>query len=66
MAAKQHVFEVEQYFSMYPQVHDERLMTAIRVEARLRRNMPQPAAPAGKEKQQGPAPLSKDMRIIEN
>lgn len=66
LAAKQHVFEVEQYFPMYPQVHDERLMTSIRVEARLRRNMPQPAATGPGEKKQGPAPLSKDMRIIEN
>ena len=33
VAAKQHVFEVEQYFSLYPEINDERLMTAIRVEA---------------------------------
>jgi hypothetical protein len=66
VAAKQHVFEVEQYFPMYPQVHDERLMTAIRVEARLRRGAPPTPATGSNKPSTGPAPLSKDMRIIEN
>lgn len=37
-AAKSHVFEAERFFSCYPEVVDEKLMNAIRVEARLRRN----------------------------
>ena len=36
MAAKGHVFEVERFFSLYPEVADEKLMIAMRVEARLR------------------------------
>ena len=36
MAAKDHIFEVERLFKLYPDVADERLMNAMRVEARLR------------------------------
>lgn len=36
IAAKNHIFEVERFFSLYPDVADEKLMSAIRVEARLR------------------------------
>ncbi|MGB5395735.1 MAG: hypothetical protein WBN96_01170 [Gammaproteobacteria bacterium] len=66
VAAKQHVFEVEHYFPMYPEVNDQRLMTAIRVEARLRRATPQASETSKKEKSSTITPLSKDMRIIEN
>lgn len=66
VAAKQHVFEVEHYFPMYPKVNDDRLMTAIRVEARLRRNAPQVSGTGPKDQSSGVTPLSKDMRIIEN
>jgi len=38
IAAKDHIFEVERFFSLYPVVADEKLMNAIRVEARLRRS----------------------------
>ena len=65
-AARAHVFEVEQYFTMYPEVNDERRMSAMRVEAQLRRTAP--AAPGVNEKKKkAPADstLSKDMRIFE-
>jgi len=65
IASKQQVFEVEEYYPMYPRINDEQLMTAIRVEARLRGSAPQ-LARTEKKKDTGPAPLSKDMRIIEN
>jgi hypothetical protein len=65
VAARQHVFEVEQYHSLYPEVNDERRMKAMRVEAQLRRTAPQ-VSPA---KKKGHAPsdptLGKDMRIFE-
>lgn len=65
VAAKQQVFEVEQYFPMYPEVNDERRMKAMRVEAQLRRTAPQ-LTPAKQEvKQPVDKRLSKDMRIIE-
>lgn len=35
-AAKAHIFEVARFFPLYPQVADEKLMNAMRVEARLR------------------------------
>jgi hypothetical protein len=38
IAAKDHIFEVERFFSLYPEVADDKLMNAIRVEARLRRS----------------------------
>jgi len=66
LAAKQNCFEVEEYFPLYPEVNDQRLMTAIRVEARLRRASPQVVETTKKDKPSGPMPLSKDMRIIEN
>lgn len=65
VAAKKHVFEVEHYFPMYPEVHDEDLMTAIRVEAQLRRASPQAVDTSKKEKPSTITPLDKDMRIIE-
>lgn len=66
IAAKQHVFEVEEYFPLYPHVNDERLMKAIRVEARMRRAAPQVPAATKKEKVTSTTPLPKGMRIIEN
>ena len=66
VAAKRHVFEVEHYFPMYPKVNDQRLMTAIRVEAQLRRAAPQVSETCKKEKSSSVTPLNKDMRIIEN
>jgi hypothetical protein len=65
VAAKQHVFEVAQYFSMYPAVNDQQLMTAIRVEARLRGAVPEAPAASKKEKSSTVTPLDKGMRIIE-
>lgn len=38
IAAKDHIFEVARFFRLYPDVADEALMTAMRVEARLRRS----------------------------
>ncbi len=66
VAAKKHVFEVEHYFPMYPEVNDEDLMTAIRVEAKLRRAAPQTVETAKKKQSSTITPLDKDMRIIEN
>ena len=65
LAAKQHVFEVEQYFPLYPEVNDERRMKAMRVEAQLRRTAPQVSAGKGKKPAAVDNRLSKDMRIIE-
>lgn len=36
-AARDHVFDVERFYPLYPEVVDKRLLTAARVEARLRR-----------------------------
>lgn len=36
LSAKANVFEVERFYSLYPEVVDEELMSAMRVEARLR------------------------------
>ncbi len=63
--AKQHVFEVEEYFSLYPDIHDEMLMTAIRVEARLRRHQPDEVKVVRKDDDKKVKELSKDMRILE-
>lgn len=37
-AARDHVMEVQRFYPLYPEVADEELMGAIRVEARLRRS----------------------------
>jgi hypothetical protein len=66
LAAKQHVFEVEDYYALYPEIVDEKRMSAMRVEARLRRDMPKVAAKGKVQESAGPERLSKDMRIIEN
>jgi hypothetical protein len=36
-AAREHVFEIERFHALYPEVVDQRLMKAARVEARMRR-----------------------------
>jgi hypothetical protein len=36
-AAREHVFEIERFHALYPEVVDHRLLTAARVEARMRR-----------------------------
>lgn len=66
VAAKQHVFEVEQYFKMYPVINDEPRMKAMRVEAQLRRTAPQVTSGKDKKRVTVNTELSKDMRIIEN
>ena len=35
--ARDHMFEVERFYPLYPEVVDKSLLTAARVEARLRR-----------------------------
>jgi hypothetical protein len=35
-AARDNALEVQRFYPVYPKVADEKLMTAIRVEARLR------------------------------
>jgi hypothetical protein len=65
IAAKAHASEVDQFFPMYPEVNDERRMSAIRVEARLRRDMPQQARPKDADAKTGPAPMPKALRILE-
>jgi len=39
-AAREHVFEVERFHALYPEVVDHQLLTAARVEARMRRANP--------------------------
>ena len=65
IAAKQHAVEVDQYFPLYPEVNDQQRMAAIRVEARLRRDMPQAPASESSEVVTTNTPFSKDMRILE-
>lgn len=64
-AAKSHVFEVEQYFTSYPDIVDEKRMKAMRVEAQLRRTAPVMPAAGKKDKAPVDNSLSRDMRIIE-
>jgi hypothetical protein len=65
VAAKSHASEVDQFFPLYPEVNNTSRMSAIRVEARLRRDMPQ--QPKGKDPNvpSGPAPMPKALRILE-
>ena len=65
IAAKKYVFEVDQYFPLYPEVNDERRMSAMRVEARLRRDAPEEPKVDDKKKVSIDTPFSKDMRILE-
>ncbi|MEJ2317263.1 MAG: hypothetical protein P8Y83_09985 [Gammaproteobacteria bacterium] len=65
IAAKDYALEVDDYFALYPEVNDEQRMSAIRVEARLRRHLPEHLKPKQKSKSDGMTPLSKDQRILE-
>jgi hypothetical protein len=65
LAAKAHVFEIEQYYTMYPEVNDQRRMSAMRVEAQLRRTAPRASRVKEKKKSSTDDSLSKDMRIFE-
>lgn len=65
VAAKAHVFEIEQYCTMYPEVNDKRRRSAMRVEAQLRRTAPSTSGVKEKKKSSTDGSLSKDMRIFE-
>ena len=65
VAAKRYAMEVDQYFPLYPEVNDQHRMSAIRVEARLRRDMPQVTKVESKDKTTSTTTFSKDMRILE-
>lgn len=65
IAGKAHAMEVDQYYPLYPEVNDLHRMSAILVEARLRRGTPQEPRVDRKVINSGPAPLSKDLRILE-
>jgi len=65
VAARPHVFEVDRYYPLYPEVNDMQLMNTIRVEARLRRATPQTPDKTKKEKDTTVKELDKSMRIIE-
>lgn len=65
IAAKLHASEVDQYFSLYPDVNDHQRMSAIRVEARLRRDTPQAPKTETTEAKNKNSRFSKDMRILE-
>ncbi|MDJ0831891.1 MAG: hypothetical protein QNJ69_00115 [Gammaproteobacteria bacterium] len=66
IAAKDYAIEVDDYFPMYPEIIDQRRMAAIRVEARLRKASPHQHKVKSSKTSKDKAPLSKDMRIIEN
>lgn len=65
IAAKQYAAEVDEYYPLYPEINDQQRMSAIRVEARLRRNMPQTPNRTDQEKTSDVKRMSKDMRIFE-
>jgi len=65
VAAKSYAMEVDQYFPLYPEVNDQHRMSAIRVEARLRRDTPQVTKVESKQKTSPDTAFSKDMRILE-
>jgi hypothetical protein len=65
VAARPHVFEVDQFYPLYPEVNDQQLMNTIRVEARLRRATPQTPEKTKKDKDTTIKELDKSMRIIE-
>ena len=65
MAARQYAVEVDQYFPLYPEVNDQQRMSAIRVEARLRRETPQTPKADSRDVKTTDTPFSKDMRILE-
>ena len=65
IAGKAYALEVDEYYPLYPEVNDQRRMSAILVEARLRRRAPQQPKVQHERKDTGPTPLSKDLRILE-
>lgn len=65
IAGKAHAMEVDQYYPLYHEVNDRYRLSAILVEARLRRGTPQEPKVNRKASDSGPAPLSKDLRILE-
>lgn len=65
LAARAQVFEVEAYFPLYPEINDEQRMAAMRVEAQLRRAMPQRPAARPETTEQQDTTLSKQQRIFE-
>lgn len=65
IAAKAHALEVAGYYPLYPEVHDEALMAAIRVEARLRGHIPAAERKPGEKRDTGPKEMSRDQRIFE-
>lgn len=65
IASKQYAIEAAEYFQMYPEIHDEQLMTTIRVEARLRRSLSIKSSKKGQESAADSHRLSKDQRIFD-
>jgi hypothetical protein len=65
IAGKAHALEIDEFYPMYPEVNDPHRMSAILVEAKLRRRMPSQPKVQRERKESGPAPLSKDLRILE-
>jgi hypothetical protein len=65
IAAKSHASEVDQFFPLYPEVNDTSRMSAIRIEARLRRDMPQQPKTKDRKTPTGPAPMPKALRILD-
>ncbi len=66
IAALGHAIEVDQYFPLYPEVVDERRMSAVRVEARLRRDAPHQSTVNDRASPSKNTPMSKAMRIFES
>lgn len=64
-AARQYATEVEAWYPLYPDVVDADRMSAIRVEARLRRQLPQRPGMRPQERPSEDTGMSKDMRIFE-
>jgi len=65
IAAKDYATEVDRYYPLYPEINDQQRMSAIRVEARLRRNAPQQSNTAHTNTNQQKGPMDKRMRIFE-
>ena len=65
IAAKAHAAEVDQYFPFYPAVNDPQRMSAIRVEARLRRIAPTQGKPKQVDSTPEVTPMPKELRILE-
>jgi hypothetical protein len=63
IAAKSHASGIDQFFPLYPEVNDTSRMSAIRIEARLRRDMPQQSQTKDRNAPTGPAAMPKALRI---